>query len=186
MERYQEVMVTLSKSVMKKGLKRPLAEKSRWRHIRLAVKPLCLRNHASEINSYYGTLLGSHCPSFRIRHIKWREAPPGGEITMTSYLAVNKTSLSWKPCIPDKKVNTEHYQEVMVSIRIRDENSSEAPLAEKSRLRHIRLAINLVISEPFIPDKNLVCITIMKSWSLSNLFSSANINFKNLSVYECC
>jgi len=37
------------------------------------------------------------------RHEKSREAPYGGEITMTSYPAFNKTSLSWKPCIPDKK-----------------------------------------------------------------------------------
>jgi len=33
-ERYQEVMVALSESVMKICLMRPLAEKSRWRHIR--------------------------------------------------------------------------------------------------------------------------------------------------------
>jgi len=31
-------------------------------------------------------------------------APPGGEITMTSYPACNKTSLSRKPCIADKKL----------------------------------------------------------------------------------
>jgi len=30
------------------------------------------------------------------------EAPPSGEITMTSYPACNKASLSGKPCIPDK------------------------------------------------------------------------------------
>jgi len=58
-ERYQEVMVTLSKSVMKNRLKRPLAEKSRCRHIRLAMKPHYLGNHASQIKSYCGTLSGS-------------------------------------------------------------------------------------------------------------------------------
>jgi len=52
MKRYQEVMVALSKSVMKNRL----------------------------------------------------NAPPGGEITMTSYPVGNKTSLSQKPCIPDKKL----------------------------------------------------------------------------------
>jgi len=38
--RYQEAMVTLSESVMKNCVKRPLAEKSRWRHIQLAINPL--------------------------------------------------------------------------------------------------------------------------------------------------
>jgi len=36
--------------------------------------------------------------------IKITEAPPGGEIIMTSYPACNKTSLSQKPCIADKKL----------------------------------------------------------------------------------
>jgi len=67
--------------------------------------------------SYYGTLSGSHSRSFRIRYVKYREAPTGGEIMMTSYPACNKTSLSRKPCIPYKKVlYTERYQEVMVAL----------------------------------------------------------------------
>jgi len=41
--------------------------------------------------------------SFRIRHEQLREVPPGGEITITSYPACNKTSLSRKPCMADKK-----------------------------------------------------------------------------------
>jgi len=36
-----------------------LAEKSRWRHIWLAIKPRYLGNHASQIQSCYGTLSGS-------------------------------------------------------------------------------------------------------------------------------
>jgi len=48
------------------------SEKSRWRHIRLAIKPRYFGNHASHIKSYYGTLLGSHSRSFRIRHEKVR------------------------------------------------------------------------------------------------------------------
>jgi len=35
---------------------------------------------------------------------------------MTSYPACNKTSLSRKPCIPDKKVTIERYQKVMVAL----------------------------------------------------------------------
>jgi len=67
-ERYQEVMVALSETAMKNCLKRHLAEKSPWRHTRLAIKPRYLGNHALQIKSYYGTLSGSHGRSFRIRH----------------------------------------------------------------------------------------------------------------------
>jgi len=45
MERYQEVMVALSESVMLNSVKRPLVDKSRLRHIRLAIKPRYLGNH---------------------------------------------------------------------------------------------------------------------------------------------
>jgi len=94
----------------------PPAEDGPWRHIRLAIKPRYLGNHASQIKSYYGTLSGSQERFFRIRHEKVRAAPPGGEITMTSYPARHKTSLSQKPCIADKKVTTNHYQEVMFAL----------------------------------------------------------------------
>jgi len=86
MDHYKEVMLALSESVMKSRLKRLLTEKSPSHHIRLAIKPRFIRNHASQIKlSLYGTLSGSHGRSFRIRHEKSPEAPPGGEITMTSY-----------------------------------------------------------------------------------------------------
>jgi len=42
--------------------------------------------------------------SFRIRHEKSREAPPGGGLMMTSCPVGNRTSLSQKPCIADKKL----------------------------------------------------------------------------------
>jgi len=82
----------------------PPVEKSRWSHIRLAIKPRYLGNLASQIKSYYRTLSGSHGRTFRIRHEKSREASAGGEIMMTSYPAGNKTSLYRKLCIPDKKL----------------------------------------------------------------------------------
>jgi len=41
-------MVALSESVMKNQLKRPLAEKSRIHHIRFAIKPRYLGNHATQ------------------------------------------------------------------------------------------------------------------------------------------
>jgi len=57
--------------------------------------------------------------------------PPGGKLTMTSYPACNKTSLSRKPYIPDKifyhgTLSGGHGR----SFRIRHEKSREAPLAE--------------------------------------------------------
>jgi len=67
-ERYNDVMAALSESVMKNRLKRPLAEKSPRRHIRLAIKPRYLGNYATQIKNYYGSLSGSHGRSFRIRH----------------------------------------------------------------------------------------------------------------------
>jgi len=99
-----ETGVALSDYVNKTCVKRPLAEKSRWRHFWLAIKPRYLGNHASQIKSYYGTLSGRHGRSFRIRHEKLPEAPPRGEITMTSLPACNKTSLSRKPCILKNKL----------------------------------------------------------------------------------
>jgi len=102
MERYQEVMVALSECVMKNRLKRSMAANSRWHHIRLAIKPRYLGNHAYLIKSYYWSLSGSHDRSFRIRHEKLREASPGGELTMMSCPIGNKTSLSRKSGIANK------------------------------------------------------------------------------------
>jgi len=98
-----ETGVALADSANKTCVKCPLAEKSRWRQIRIAIKPRHHGNHASQMKSYYGTLSGSYGRSFRIRHEKLPQAPPTGEITMTSYPACNITSLSRKPCITEKK-----------------------------------------------------------------------------------
>jgi len=100
MKRYQKVLVALLESVIKIRLKRPQAEKSRWRHIRLAIKPCYLESHASQLKIYNGTLAGSHGRSFRIRHKNSPETPPSGEITMTSYPACNKTSFISKAMHP--------------------------------------------------------------------------------------
>jgi len=90
MDHYQEVKVALSESVMENCLKRPPGEE-----ITMTTYPACkktryLGHQASQINNYYGTLLGSHARSFKIRPEKSLEAPPGGEITMTSYPDSNK------------------------------------------------------------------------------------------------
>jgi len=77
-------------------LNAPLADKSPWHHIRLAIKPRYLWNHVSQIKSYYGSLSWSYCRSFRIHHEKSPEAPLGSEIMITSYLAHIRLAL--KPC----------------------------------------------------------------------------------------
>jgi len=104
MERYQEVMVVLSQYVMKNHLKRTMAEKLRWRHIRWAIKPRYLGNHASEIKQILWNAISVSWSLFQ--NVSWKspDAPPSGEITMTSYPACNKTSLSRKPSIADKKL----------------------------------------------------------------------------------
>jgi len=125
----------------KNCVQRPMAEKSRWRHIRLEIKPLKLGNHASQIKSYYETLLGSHGRSFRIRPENMHIAPPGRGLTMKSYPVGNQTSLSRKHT-SQINVAIYHYQEVMVAFSESVlKNCVQRLLTEKSRWRHIRLAI---------------------------------------------
>jgi len=103
MEHYQEVMVALSESVMKIRPKHPLAEKSRWRHIRLVIKPHYLENHASQMKvtmEHYQEVTFALSESVMKNRLKC----PSGEITVTSYPACNKTSLSRKPHITDKNL----------------------------------------------------------------------------------
>jgi len=143
-------MVALSESVMKNCLKRPLAETLRWRHIRLAIRPRYLGNHASQIKSYYGSLSGSHGRSFRIRQEKMPEAPPGGGLTMTWYPLGNKTSLSLKLCIPDRKLL---WNAIRKSWSLFQNPSWiiawSTPWAEDWRWRHVRLAIkHLYLGNP--------------------------------------
>jgi len=112
-----ETGVALLDSVSNTCVKRSLADKSQWRHIRFEIKPRYLGNHASQIKSYYGTLSGSHGHSFRIRHEKSPETLPNGEITMTSYPVGNKTSLSQNHVSEIKKLLwiTYHSYEVLVA-----------------------------------------------------------------------
>jgi len=120
-------------------VKRRLAETSRWRHIRLAIKPRYLGNQASQIKSYYGTISGNHGRSFRIRHLKVRAAHPVGWLMMTSYPAWNKTSSSRKRCILDKTLQwistRKSWSESVMKKCV------QRPLAKDWRWRHIQLAI---------------------------------------------
>jgi len=148
MERYQALVIAHSESVMKNCLKRPLGEKSRWRHIRLAIKPRYLGNHAWQLKSYYTTLSESHGRSFRIRHERSPGTPPSGEITMKSYPVSNTISLSRKPCTITKKLL---YNCIRKSWSLFQnhvmKNRFERPLVEKLPWRNIRLAIKPLISE---------------------------------------
>jgi len=166
-------MVALSESVMKNRLKRPLAEKSRWRHIRLAIKPRYLGNHALKIKSYYGTLSGNHDRSFRIPAWKIAWSAPGGEITMTSYLACNKTSLSRKPCIPDNNLLWNAIGRSWSLFQNQNQSWKIALSAPGGGLTMTSCPVgnNTSISrKPCISDIKLLWITIMKSLSPSNFY----------------
>jgi len=138
MERTQEVMVAFSESVMWNGAKRPLAEKSRWLHIRLVIKPRYLGNHASQIIRYYGTLLRSQGCFFRFSQYNLRFAPPGWR----------KIQLAIKPRFLGK--NASHIKSYYGTLSGSHGRSFKTyivkqgvrrPLAEDWRKPHIQLAI---------------------------------------------
>jgi len=138
---------------MKNCLKRPLAEKSRWRHIRFEIKPRYLGNHASQMKSYNGTRSGSHDHFFRI--------PP----LMTSYPAWNKNIVLSETIHPRQNISMERNQEVMVALSESViKNRLKRSLAEKSRWHHIRLTIKP--RKSCISDKKLLWNAVRKSWSL--------------------
>jgi len=161
-------MVAFSECVLHNHLKCPLAKKSWWRHIWLAIKSCYLRNHASQMKSWYGTLSGSHGRSFRFRHENLPEAPPSRQITMTSYPACNKTSLSNKPCIPDIKLLWNAIRKSWSLFQNSSrKNSVKRSLAEKSRWRHIRLAIKPRNFENHASQKKSYYGTLSRSHSRS-------------------
>jgi len=96
-----ETGVALSDSVNKSCVKRLLAEKSRWRHIRLVIKPRYLGNHASQIKSLYRTSSGSHGRSFIIHHENSPEAPL---VEKSRWRHIRLVIKSRKPCITYKKL----------------------------------------------------------------------------------
>jgi len=81
----------------------------------------------------------------------------------------NETSFSRKPCIADKKLL---WNAIWKSWSLLQNPSWiiawNAPLAAKSRWRHIRLACNKtsLSRKPCIPDQDLLWNAIGKSWSL--------------------
>jgi len=66
------VLVALSESVMNIRVKRPLAAKSGWRHIRLAKKTRYLKNHASQIKKQWITCMKSWSLSNFFKNSKYQ------------------------------------------------------------------------------------------------------------------
>jgi len=85
----------------KKSRNAPLANKSRRRHIRRAIKPRYLGNYAC-IPDKKVTMERYQEVMVTLTKSAMETCVPGGGQMMTSYPVCNKTSLSWKPCIPDK------------------------------------------------------------------------------------
>jgi len=144
-------MVALSESVIKNRLKRPLAEKSWWRHIRLAIKPRYLENHASQINIYYGTLARSCGRSFRIRHEK------SPEDSLAEKSQWRHIRLAMKPrYLGNHASHLKSYYRTLSgrhgrSFTKRHKIHLKRPLAEKSWWHYIGWHWNLVISETMHP-----------------------------------
>jgi len=119
------------------------------------------------MKSYYGTLSGSHGRSFRIRHENSPEAPPSEEIMVKSYPACNNTSLSRKSFILDKTFLLNVIRSHARSIRIRHENSLEAPPSGEITLTSYPACNNTSLSrKPSISNKKFLWISIRKSCSL--------------------
>jgi len=170
-----------------KSREAPLASKSRWRLIRLAIKARYLGNHASQIKSYYWSLSGTNGRSFRIHHKKSPEAPPGGEIMMTSHPAGNKISLYRKPCIPDKKLL---WNTMRKSWSLFQNPSWKIAWSAPWRWNHEIILLAIKAHNLGNHASQIKSYYGSLSGSLGRLLifikKSANINSKSLSVYKCC
>jgi len=119
------------------------------------------------MKSYYRTLSGSHGRSFKICHENSPEAPPSEEIMVTSYPACNNTSLSRKSFILDKTFLENVIRSHASSIRIRHENSPEAPPSGEITMTWYPACNNTSLSrKPCNTNKKLLWISIRKSCSL--------------------
>jgi len=156
-ERYQEVMVALSESVIKNRLKCLLAEKARWRPIRLAMKPRFLGNYASEMKSCYGTLSGSDGRSFRIRQENYPEAPPV-EISRWRHIhLVIKPRYLGKHVLQIKSYYSTLSRSHGRSFRICHEKSPKAPPSrEVTMMSYPAFNLTSLSRKPCIRDKKLL------------------------------
>jgi len=96
--------VVLTDSVSETCVKRPLAYISRWRHNRLAknldISEIMHRRKNVTMERHQEVMVALSKSVMKNRVLR----PPGGEITTLKYPVGNKTSLSRKPCIADKKL----------------------------------------------------------------------------------
>jgi len=179
-EHCQEVMVALSEFVMKNSVKRPLAEKSRWRHIRLAIKPLNLGNHVSQNKSYLESLSGSHALSFRIRNEKSPEAP------LTEKSRWRHIRLGIKPrYLGNHATEMKSYFGTLSGshgrfFRMRHVNSPEAPtIREEITVTSYPACKKTSFSrEPCVPDKTWYAMLSGKQ-SRGRSFKDTPINFNS-------
>jgi len=184
-ERYQQVLVALSESVMKIRLKRPLAAKSRWRHIRHSIKPRYLGSHASQIKSsmeHYQEVMVALSESVKKNRVKhpladkswWRH------IRLTIKLRYIRNFAS------QLKVTMEHYQEVMVALSESImKNCRKRSLTAKWWWRDILLVIKACNHASQMKS----CYgSLLGSLGRLVIFikKTANIISKNSLVYKCC
>jgi len=105
--------------------------------------------------------------SFRFRQQNLCEMPPNGEITMTSYPVGNKTSLSRKPCIPDKKLLWNANRKSWSLFQISSwKFAGSAPSGEITMTSYPVSNKTSLSRKPFVPDKKLLWNANSKSWSL--------------------
>jgi len=92
---------------------------------------------------------------------------------MTSFPVGNKTSLSQKPCIPDKKLLSGSH---VLFFRIRLEKLPKTtPCGNITMTSYPVCKTDSLSWKPCIANKKLLWITIMKSWSLSNFYKKQQI-----------
>jgi len=147
------------------------------------IRPLGVAQRIREIYTSCDFTSFLHGRSFRMCHEGLRAAPPGGEITMTSYPACNEISLSRKPCIPDKKnyygtLSGSHGH----SFRIGHDKVRAAPSGGGLTMTSYPVGNTTLLSrKPCIADIKLLWIIIMKSWSLILYYIKKTENIKGVS-----
>jgi len=153
-----------------------------------AIKLRYLASHASQIKIYYVILSGSHGRSFRICHENSPKAPPGGEITMTSYPPCNKTLLSQNHVSQIKSYYGSLSGSHGRSFKIRHEKSRETPHGDQITMTSYPACKKPRYLENYASQ--IKSYNGSLSWSLGRLVifikKTANINSKNLTVCKCC
>jgi len=116
---------------------------------------------------FFKALSGSHGRPFGIRHNNLPEAPPNGEIVMTSYPVTIKPRYLGNHATQIKSYYRTLSGSHGRSFRIRYKNSPEMPPSGEIMLTSYSVGNkNLLSRKLCIPDKKLIWNTISKSWLL--------------------